>query len=82
MGDLERVAAFFTRLAGFRRISPSSTAWLRAAEITPCMTPTVFGLRPASILEALNARTTWGGERSRSLTRPKNGTRWLEHVLR
>ena len=79
MGDCPHVAAFFTRLAGVGGISPSSTAWLSAVERTPCITPTVLGFRPSSILRALKART-WATTRSRSRSRPKNGIRWLRQV--
>jgi hypothetical protein len=74
MGACSRLTAFFTRLAGLDRIRASSTAWLSAVERTPCMTPTVLGFRPSSILRALKART-WAAPRSRTLTRPKKGIR-------
>jgi len=80
MGTCSRLTAFFTRLAGLEGIRLSSTAWLSAVERTPCITPTVLGFRPSSILRALKART-WVGLSSRNLMRPKNGTKWLRHVL-
>jgi hypothetical protein len=57
MGACSRLTAFFTRLAGLDGVMPSSTAWLCVVERTPCITPTVLGLRPSSILRALKART-------------------------
>src|SRR5215216_3765739 len=80
MGLCPRVAAFFTRAVGSEGMRLSSTAWFRAVERTPCMTPTVFGFSPSSILRTLNERT-WAAFRSRSLMRPKNGIRWFWHVL-
>ena len=78
-GALPRLEAFFTRARGFWTMSPSWTAWLRAAERTPCMTPTVEGSMPASSLRAFRARTC-EGERSLSLSLPKKGRKWFRTV--
>jgi hypothetical protein len=63
-----------TRAVGLEGMRLSSTAWFRAVERTPCVTPTVFGFNPSSILRTLNERT-WAALRSRSFMRPKNGIR-------
>jgi hypothetical protein len=79
IGRVPLVAAFFTLEAGFEAMRPSCTAWFSAPERTPCMRPTVFGLRASSSLRALKARTR-AEESSRSRTRSKNGMRWLSQV--